>query len=90
MNATVRFLADHTQATGSQTGGVFVPTSALHDHNGKKVVWIAFNSRVVEREVKVLTQSSSGFTVKGLTGGENVVTAAPSTLKDGDKIKIKG
>jgi len=90
MNATVKFLADNTKATSSQTAGVFVPTSALHDRNGKKAVWIAFNGRVVEREVEVLTQRSSGFTVKGLTGGENVITAAPSTLKDGDKIKIKG
>jgi len=44
----------------------------------------------VEREVEVLTQRSSGFTVKGLVGGENVISAAPPTLKDGEKIKIKG
>jgi hypothetical protein len=28
--------------------------------------------------------------VKGLVGGEDVITAAPQSLKDGDKIKIKG
>ena len=90
MNATVKFLADNTKASSSPTAGVFVPTSALHDRNGKKVVWIAFNGRAVEREVEVLTQRSSGFTVKGLVGGENVISAAPPTLKDGEKIKIKG
>jgi len=86
----VKFLADNTKASSSPTAGVFVPTSALHDRNGKKVVWIAFNGRAVEREVEVLTQRSSGFTVKGLVGGENVISAAPPTLKDGEKIKIKG
>jgi hypothetical protein len=28
--------------------------------------------------------------VEGLNGGEDVVTAGPAGLKDGDKIKIKG
>jgi len=90
MNATVKFLADNSKTSSSQAAGVFVPTSALHDRKGKKVVWIAFNGKALEREVEVLTQRSSGFTVKGLMGGENVITSAPPTLKDGDKIKIKG
>jgi len=28
--------------------------------------------------------------VGGLVGGETVITAGPATLKDGDKIKVKG
>jgi hypothetical protein len=28
--------------------------------------------------------------VDGLVGGEDVITAGPADLKDGDKIKIKG
>jgi hypothetical protein len=28
--------------------------------------------------------------VDGLVGGETVITTAPSTLKDGDRVKIKG
>jgi hypothetical protein len=42
------------------------------------------------REVQVLSQRSGGLIVKGLVGGENVITAGPPNLKDGDKIKIKG
>jgi HlyD family secretion protein len=90
MNATVKFLADNTKVRTSSAGEVLVPASAIHDHNGKKVVWLAFNGKAVEREVEVVAQRSSGFTVKGLVGGENVITAAPPTLKNGDKIKIKG
>jgi len=91
MNATVKFLADNTKtAASSQATGVLVPTAAIHDRNGKKVVLMAFNGKALEREVQVVSQRSSGFTVKGLNGGENVITAGPPTLKDGDKIKIKG
>jgi HlyD family secretion protein len=90
MNATVKFLADSTRAPRSEAERVLVPTSAIRDHNGKKVVLIAFNGKALEREVQIVVQRSSGFTVKGLMGGENVITVAPSSLKDGDKIKIKG
>jgi HlyD family secretion protein len=91
MNATVKFLADKTKTSASPgLSGVLVPTSAIHDHNGKKVVLIAFDGKALEREVQVVSQRSSGFMVKGLNGGENVITSAPPTLKDGDKIKIKG
>ena len=91
MNATVKFLADTSKtAASSEASGVLVPTAAIHDRNGKKVVLIAFNGKALEREVQVVSQRSSGFTVKGLNGGENVITAGPPTLKNGDKIKIKG
>lgn len=91
MNATVKFLPDNTKiATNSQNSGVFVPTSAVHDRNGAKVVYLAFNGKALERPVQVISQRSSGFMVKGLMGGENVITAGPENLKNGDKIKIKG
>jgi hypothetical protein len=44
----------------------------------------------VAREIHVMGQRSDGALVDGLVGGESVITTAPSTLKDGDKIKIKG
>ncbi|HXY02285.1 MAG TPA: efflux RND transporter periplasmic adaptor subunit [Terriglobales bacterium] len=90
MNATVKFLADNSKAASPQDSGISVPTSAIHDENGKKVVFLAFNGKTLEREVQIISQSSSGFTVRGLNGGENLITGAPSTLKNGDRIKIKG
>lgn len=91
MNATVKFLADNSKNSAtSESAGVVVPTSAIHDHNGKKVVLLAFNGKAMEREVQIISQRSSGFMVKGLNGGENVIISAPPTLKDGDKIKLKG
>ena len=96
MNATVKFLAlqnpdqDKDKAAKSGPTGVFVPTNAVRDIDGKKVVFIAFNGKALMREVQVLSQRSGGVLVSGLVGGENVITAGPANLKDGDKIKMKG
>jgi len=53
-------------------------------------VFLAFNGKALMREVQIVTQRSTGTVVKGLAGGENVITTAPGNLKDGDKIKVKG
>ncbi len=90
MNTTVHFLADDNKATTQPAVGALVPTSAIHDADGKKFVFIAFEDKAMKREVKVLSQRSSGVLVSGLNGGEDVITTAPDNLKDGDKIKVKG
>jgi HlyD family secretion protein len=90
MNATVKFLADETKPASSQPQGVFMPTPAVHDRDGKKIVFLAFDGKATSREVKILAQRSGGVLVQGLNGGEDVITTAPQDLKDGDKIKIKG
>jgi len=90
MNATVRFLANDRPKDTKDPGGVFVPSTAMRDRDGKKIVYIAYNSRAVAREIHVMSQRADGALVDGLVGGENVITTAPATLKDGDKIKIKG
>jgi hypothetical protein len=69
---------------------VFVPSTAVKDRDGKKIVLIAFNGKAVEREVHILSTRNDGYLVDGLVGGESVITAAPPGLKSGQKIKIKG
>lgn len=90
MNATVRFLANDKPKDTKEQAGVFVPSTAMRDRDGKKLVYIAYNGRAVSREIHVVSQRADGALVDGLVGGESVITAAPATLKDGDKIKIKG
>jgi HlyD family secretion protein len=90
MNATVKFLANESKNKSSQPAGAFVPSTALRDHDGKKVVFLAFDSKAHMREVHVLSQRSDGFLVDGLVGGESVITKGPQELKDGDSIKVKG
>jgi HlyD family secretion protein len=89
MNATVKFLANDAPKTSAQPSGVFVPSSAIRDENGKKIVLIAYNGKAMAREVHIMSQRSDGALVDGLMGGENVITGAPG-VKDGEKIKIKG
>ena len=62
----------------------------IRDREGKKMVLIAYNGKVVAREVRGSGQRADGALVDGLVGGENVISSGPTTLKDGDKIKIKG
>src|SRR6266851_7600752 len=90
MNATVKFLADEAKRTSSQPQGVFVPTPAIHDRDGKKFVFVSFDGKATAREEKIQSQRSGGVLVQGLNGGEDVITSAPQDLKDGEKIKIKG
>ena len=90
MNATVRFLANETPKSSKEPAGVFVPSTAIRDRDGKKIVLIAYNGRAVAREIQVTSQRADGALVSGLVGGESVITTAPATLKDGDKIKVKG
>src|ERR1700683_4240493 len=90
MNATVKFFADTHKAASSQPAGALVPAAALRDHEGKKIVFLAFDGKAHMREVHVLSQRTEGFLVDGLVGGESVITKAPPELKDGDTIKVKG
>jgi len=90
MNATVKFLADQPKASGAQPARAFVPAAAVRDHDGKKIVLLAFDGKARMREVHVLNQRTDGFLVDGLVGGESVITKGPQGLKDGDTIKVKG
>jgi HlyD family secretion protein len=92
MNSTVKFLADQPKAQTASSGpaSVFVPSGAVRDDEAKKVVFIVYKGKALQREVRVKAQRSGGVLVEGLNGGEDVITAGPESLKDGDKIKIKG
>jgi hypothetical protein len=76
--------------TAAQPAGVLVPAAAVRDHDGKKVVYIAFHDKAMMREVQVLSTRSNGLLIGGLNGGEAVITSAPQDLKDRATIKIKG
>ena len=89
MNSTVKFLAETDKSTVQQSG-VVVPASAVRDHNGKKVVFLAFNGKARMREVHIVSQRRGGYLVDGLVGGESLITAGPENLQDGQPIKIKG
>ena len=91
MNATVQFLSDEKPKTPQQTvTGVLVPTAAVKDVDGKKMVLIDYKDHAKAREVQVISTRSTGYLVSGLTGGEDVIVNPPADLKDGDRVKVKG
>ncbi len=90
MNATVKFQAEENQAKGIMPSGVLVPTAAVRDRNGAKIVLIAFQGRAKARDVRIDATRSDGYLVSGLSGGEDVITSGPADLKDGDRIKVRG
>src|SRR6202043_3873333 len=96
MNATVQFKAKANEVpsndknTAAKQTYVFVPTAAVRDKDGAKFVLLAFNGKALRRNVHVQGQRSGGYLVDSLVGGESVITAGPSDLQDGQKIRIKG
>lgn len=90
MNAKVAFLPDTVSTQSNQDlTGVVVPSAAVRDREGKKIVLIVFDGKALTREVRVTGQRSNGVVVEGLTGGENVILNAPASLKEGDRVKLK-
>lgn len=90
MNAKVAFLpsqGDNKTARGSKA--VLVPQNAIRDREGKKYVLIAFDGKVLAREVRMAGQRSGGVMVEGLTGGENIIVNPPAGLKEGNRIRLK-
>ena len=90
MNATVKFLADQDNKGNTQASGAVVPSGAVRDHDGRKVVFIVSDGKAVMKTVKILEQRSNGYLVDGPINGENVITSGPENLKDGESVRIKG
>jgi HlyD family secretion protein len=88
MNATVQFQSNE-KPTQQAVTGVLVPTAAVRDSGGKKIVLIDYKDHAVAREVQVLTTRTTGYLVTGLTGGEDVIVSGPQDLKDGDRVRLK-
>jgi HlyD family secretion protein len=90
MNATVKFLADDNENGKQGRAGAIVPANAVRDRDGKKVVFLVLNGKVVMKQVKILSQRSDGYLVDGPINGESVITSGPENLKDGQSVKVKG
>ena len=88
-NANVRFLAEEGTNQSQASSGAIVPTAAVRDSAGKKIVLVAFDGRAVAREIKIQSQRNDGYLVDGLTGGEDIIMNAPADLKDGDRVRVK-
>ena len=89
MGVKVTFLEERT-AKPEAKPALVVPAEALHDADGKKVVFVYKDGRVERRAVGVGSTRSAGVEIlAGLRDGDQVVVAAPVELHDGDTAEIK-
>lgn len=90
MNATVSFLSTtKAPATGAseKSANIRIPTTAIRDN----AVFVVEDGRAKKRAVQLGQKSATGEVEirKGLIGGEDLIVAPPTELKDGDKIKTE-
>jgi RND family efflux transporter MFP subunit len=91
MGVKVTFLGDEPK---KQAGAVepvaTVPSSALRDENGSKIVYVVKDNRIERRAVKLGNARGSDTEVfAGLVPGDMVVTKGPPDLHDGESIQLK-
>ncbi len=66
---------------------VLVPRTAVRQHDGHEVVWVARDGRVSPRAVQLGGAAGDDVVIaSGLAGGELVVVEGPDTLADGTPI----
>ena len=91
MGVKVTFLGDEPK---KQAGAVepvaTVPTAALRDDNGSKIVYIVKDNKLERRAVKPGNPRGSDTEIfAGLIPGDLVVTKGPPDLHDGESIQLK-
>ncbi len=93
MGAKVDFLQADTMPAGAAQPSarpiVRVPQAAVREENGKSVVWIVRDLKLVRREIQAGPVSAGFREVRaGLTGGEQVLTGGVDTPVEGMRVKI--
>jgi RND family efflux transporter MFP subunit len=90
MGIKVTFLGDEPeQKTGAPAPAAMIPQSALHDDNGKKIVFLVKDDRLERRAVSIgSTRGGDTEIFAGLAAGDKVVVGG-TNLQDGEAVKIK-
>ena len=93
MGIKVTFLSDEPVKTGDAKVPVvaaLLPTDAVHDESGKKIVFLVKNDRLERRAVAVgNAQGAQTEILSGLVAGDTVVLRGPANLQDGQAVQIK-
>ena len=89
MNSSVSFLADDQPAASGRIPKptIVIPASAVKSGS----VLVVLGGKAVTRPVKTGATTPQGITIdQGLIGGEELIPNPPASLKDGDRVHIKG
>jgi RND family efflux transporter MFP subunit len=91
MGIKVTFLgAAPEKKSGAEAAAILIPQSAVHDENGKQVVFLVKDDKTERRAVTLGgNRGSNREVIAGISAGDTVVTKAPANLHDGQSVEIR-
>jgi RND family efflux transporter MFP subunit len=93
MGIKVTFLSDEPLKKvdpAAPVVAVLLPNEALHEDNGKKVVFLVKNDKLERRAVSVgANQGTQTEILSGIVAGDSVVVKGPANMQDGLAVQIK-
>jgi len=93
MGIKVTFLSDQPVKKVDAMAPVvaaLLPNEAVHDQNGKKIVFLLKNDKLERRAVSVGgTQGTQTEILSGIVAGDAVVVKGPANMQDGLAVQIK-
>jgi len=91
MGIKVTFLgAEQKKPTGADVASILIPQSAVHEDNGKKIVFLVKDDRTERRAVTLGgSRGSDTEVIAGVSVGDTVVIKGPENLRDGQSVAIR-
>ena len=91
MGIKVTFLGvEHKKPAGADLAAILIPQSAVHEENGKKVVFLVKDDRTERRAVTLGgSRGSDTEVIAGVSVGDTVVVKGPENLRDGQSVAIR-
>src|ERR1700731_1497879 len=91
MGIKVTFLgAEQKKEPGTNATAILIPQSAVHNENGKNIVFLIKDDKTERRAVTLGGKRGSDTEViAGVTVGDTVVVKAPGNLRDGQAVEVR-
>ena len=91
MGIKVTFLgAEQKKAAGADAATILIPRSAVHDENGKNIVFLVKDDKTERRAVTLGgSRGSDTEVLAGVSIGDSVVVKGPENLRDGQSVAIR-
>jgi len=91
MGIKVTFLgAEQKKAAGADAATILIPRSAVHDENGKNIVFLVKDDKTERRAVTLGgSRGSDTEVLAGVSIGDAVVVKGPENLRDGQSVAIR-
>jgi len=90
MNAKVTFIQKEQPGAKPEASRVTVPKSAVQQRDGKTIVFVFNDGRMVSQPVTVGSEFGDRVEIKqGLAGGETIIVHGTENLVEGSRVRVK-